>query len=353
MPPLPDSRAAASLERLRALQDASTRSRVATMELVKAKRLKTARDLDLTKRVNELLENLTTKFDPKRPESLDNRIEARGLLVLGETGAGKSWTLRRHFAKHPAFPDYDLRGSDCPLVTVNVKPPMTFLALGKRIAAKAGYPIKGRMEAHAIWDLVYERLEFRGIFALHLDELHNFVLTANAKDLVDTQNAIKSLMTNLDWPVVVIVSGLPLLKEFIEGACEDRRRLKVIHFERLKSPVDNKKIAAMLRSTTKVAALHLEETTVQFVVPRLMHAALYALGTTMELIHEAIEDTLRGTDGELTSTAFSNAYVARTSCLSDADPFVADNWADLDCTKVLMRDADVSILPKAQAMEES
>ncbi|MEJ1938520.1 hypothetical protein WDZ92_50645, partial [Nostoc sp. NIES-2111] len=81
------------------------------------------------------------------------------------------------------------------------------------------------------------------------------------------------------------------------------------------------------------------------VVPRLMHAALCALGTSIELMHDAIDDALRNGRRILGTGNFANAYAARTGSLADANPFVAANWAELDCSRVLMRDADTRSAP--------
>ncbi|MEJ1937915.1 ATP-binding protein, partial [Nostoc sp. NIES-2111] len=217
------------------------------MELVRAKRLVTERDKQLAVRVEELLEGIASRFDPTAPDGEGNRIEARALLVVGESGAGKTWTLRRHFREHPAIPGYGVPGSDCPLVTVPVKPPCTLMALGHQTSAATGYPIGGRLEAHRVWDRVYQRLADRGIFGVHFDEMHNFILTANRRDRRDVQNMLKTLMTNPSWPVFVVVSGLPVVQEFVEEACEDRRRMRVVHFAPLSSPAHNGRMAAMLR----------------------------------------------------------------------------------------------------------
>lgn len=344
-----ESLASANLARLRATLGSAALDRVRTMELVKRKRLKTDRDGDLRTRMAELLEGLVTRFDPAIAGDENNRIEARALLVIGETGAGKSWTMRRFLSEHPAFPGYDQLTSDCPLITLNVRPPCTFLALGRQLSAKTGYPIQGKLEAHAVWNRVYERLRHRGIFGVHFDELHNFVRTANRNDRKEVQNAIKTLMNMTEWPVFVVVSGLPDLQEFIEDACEDRRRLKTVHFSRLSSPGDNAKMSAMLKAVSEVASLVVSDVSVDRIVPRLMHAALYALGTSMELMHEAIDGTLRNGVAELDIVAFANAYAARTACHADANPFLTEDWSNLDCSKVLMRDADARLIP----MEES
>lgn len=340
-----ESLASANLARLRATLGSAALERVKTMELVKRKRLKTDRDVDLDTRMAELLEGLVTRFDPTIADDENNRIEARALLVIGETGAGKSWTLRRFLSEHPAFPGYGKLASDCPLITLNVRPPCTFLALGRQLSAKTGYPIQGKLEAHAIWNRVYERLGHRGIFGVHFDELHNFVRTANKNDRKEVQNAIKTLMNMTEWPVFVVVSGLPDLQEFIEDACEDRRRLRTLHFSRLASPGDNAKMSAMLKAVCDVAKLVVSDVSVERIIPRLLHAALHALGTSMELMHEAIDGTLRKGLAELDILAFANAYAARTGCHADANPFLAEDWWKLDCSKVLMRDADTRLIP--------
>ena len=77
-------------------------------------------------------------------------------------------------------------------------------------------------------------------------------------------------------------------------------------------------------------------------VPRLIHAALYELGTTMQIAHEAIGQAF---DAKPRATTlgiehFKLAYRARTGCSDAANPFVVPNWRKVDCTLILQATGD-------------
>ena len=62
-----------------------------------------------------------------------------------------------------------------------------------------------------------------------------------------------------------------------------------------------------------------------------------ATGTAVELIWEAIDDALRAGDAELRRSHFERAYRDRVSCPQSRNPFVVDNWIEIDPTQILDR----------------
>src|SRR5687767_13218088 len=82
--------AAAALERLRVHFGAADLAIIETMERVKARFLTTERDKQLAKQFQWLLRSLVLRADPNRPYGPDNRREARTLVVVGNSGAGKT-----------------------------------------------------------------------------------------------------------------------------------------------------------------------------------------------------------------------------------------------------------------------
>ncbi|UMY17117.1 ATP-binding protein [Methylobacterium organophilum] len=311
----------------------------ALMELVQATYLGLDRDTRLARNFKELLLRTLIRRDPALPHGPANTIEARGILVVGESGAGKSHALKRILSRHPAFPGYGDPTSDCQAITVHVTSPSTFIGLGRRTLRATGYPAIGKLENHEIWSRVYERLEMRKIFVVHFEEMHNVFLTAHSDDLKDILNTLKTLMTLPTWPVIVIISGLPCLQAFLHQSDEDRRRLRIIEFDSMSLPADVEMMAAMATKLAGIAELRVSADLTERIVPRLIHAALYQVGTAIELIHEAILNAL--TDDRPASVVqlanFANAYAARTACGPLANPFLASDWATLDCSLVMQK----------------
>lgn len=319
--------------------DAKRRARAKILERVKAKFLQTERYDELVESFQAALDSLALRADPEGDLEPGNRTETKILMVLGETGAGKTRSLKRVFAKHGAFPGYDRPRSDCPLVTIKVRAPTTFTGVGRQILQKLGYPIKGALDKTLVWERVQERIELRGLLAIHFDEMHNVVLKANEIDRTDIQNALKSMVTDEAWPIVVIVSGLPVLADFLEEAEEDRRRALTVNFDALDPELDGEAIREMGKTLASLAGLVFSDTIANPLVPRLLHAALYQLGTSIELIQEAIGHALKEEAADLRREHFAAAYYKRTACGAAANPFTADAWQKIDCSRVLQRSA--------------
>lgn len=328
-----------ALELLAANESDKDRRHLEIMEHVRSKFLWSERFEALESAFAEAIKRLRMRADPKKPFGPGNRVEAKILMVLGETGAGKTRSLKRLFDDHPAFPGYDQPRSGCPLVSVRVRAPTTFTGLGRQILSNLGYPVHGQLDRTLVWERVHERIAFCGILVLHFDEMHNLVLKANEIDRTDVQNALKTMTTDPNWPIALVVSGLPLLADFLEEAGEDRRRALTIHFEPIAAPHDCVMVKDMAKALATVASLGFPDTIATPLMPRLFHASLYQLGTTLELVHEAIEHALRIGEDTLRREHFATAYVRRTACGPAANPFLADTWLQIDCSRVLQKTA--------------
>lgn len=329
--------------RLRGALSADDHARIDVMAKVQAHYHVMKRDKRIEQAFTHLFEDTLVRYDPTRAAGEDNRIELRGLAILGNSGAGKSRALRYFFAGHAAFPGYgDLR-SDCQAISVEVRAPTTHLGLGHRIMAATGFPVRGKVTAHQVWEMVYERLRLKRIFVIHLNELHNFFLTCKDADRKDLLNSIKSFMTNPTWPVIVVVSGLPMLKEVLEGHDEDRRRFSFIPFRPLRVPASNPVLKQIAEKLADIAGLILPPDFEEDIVPRLAWAADHEWGTCIKIMHNAVRFALNVNEKTglartvLERDRFAEAWGFMTGSGREANPFVIRNWRDVGC-KLVMRD---------------
>jgi hypothetical protein len=328
-----------ALEQLRASLDSKEARRLAIMTQVKAKFLKTARYDNLRDAVDTLRNHLLTPRNDKKPLAPGNRREAKALTLIGEAGTGKSWILDRVFLDHPAFPDFGNPEVIGNLVSLRVPAPTSFGHLGCEVLKALGYPIEFNSRTRSdVWSLIHDRVRMLGVTMIHFDEMHNVVLKANTVDRTDTQNAIKNLMTSKDWPVSPIISGLPVLKHFLEQSQEDQRRSLVQEMDPLVAPRDLAMMASLCRSMLEIAELGCHGAILQPLMPRLFHAGLYRLGICIELMHEAIDIALKQSSQDLEREHFVEVYWRRTGCAPVANPFLISDWAVLDCTRVLPKE---------------
>jgi hypothetical protein len=339
------------LGRIRALQSPETREMLALMERVKSRYLRTDRDKDIADQFQELLDELTLRADPSLPAGPGNRREGSALVVTGESGAGKTTALKRLISRHPAFPGYMVPRSGCAAVYVRVPSRCGFKALGRVTLRALGYPLASDPAAHIVWEKVYERIELSKV-VLHFDEMHNVTQTADADDIADTRNMIKTMVTSPTWPVLLMISGLPDVVKFTQPITEIRRRCRYIAFAPLNLPGDIAIIEVMAKNLAELAQLPLISSEAEALVPRLIHAGLYQVGIAIELIQQAIGGALNGGSTSLTRMHFADAFARRTKCEAPRNPFIAPDWANTDCTLVLDVPADEDPNPEDETPAE-
>lgn len=345
------------LQDLMAAMSPGERERIDVMERVKSRILRTPdRDDETAETFKKLFADLLTRIDPSRPLGPGNRSETRALVLTGRTGAGKSSMLSRTIGDHPAFPGFCVPNSGCRAVSVLTPSPCNPKALGLEILRVLGFPMAAERPVPAIWGRVRDRLEFLGKVVLHLDEIHNVLETANKRELTQIRTLLKGFLVSPTWPVVLVLSGLPEVIPFFEGLNdpeedgtpnadtkgEVRRRAVFVGLRSLELRRDAEMIAAAVTDMAKVAGMAVSADIDVTLVPRLIHAALYELGTAMQITHEAIGQAF---DAKPRATTlgiehFKLAYRARTGCSDAANPFVVPNWRKLDCTLVLQSTGD-------------
>ncbi|SFD82590.1 TniB family NTP-binding protein [Methylobacterium sp. 13MFTsu3.1M2] len=348
-----------ALQDLLSIMSPEERERLEIMERVKGRILRTAdRDTKIAELFRKLLADLVTRIDPARPLGPGNRSQTRALVVTGMTGAGKSSILARVIGSHPGFPGYGVPRSDCRAVSVLTPSPCNPKALGLEILRVLNYPMASERSVQAVWAKVRERLEFLGKLVLHLDEIHNVLETANKRELVQIRTLLKTFLVTQTWPVVLILSGLPEVVSFFEGLndpdddgaptadtkSEVRRRAVFMHLRSLDLPADIPMVSAAIEDTAQAASMIVDKESLAIIAPRLIHASLHELGTTMQLVHEAIGQGLdaRPRATRLGVEQFKLAYRERTGCADAVNPFFAADWRKIDCRLVLKQSRDAA-----------
>lgn len=325
-----------AVEKLRECLPPSELRVVNTMAQVRAEYVETDLDDRLRKSLDALIRTMVSKRALTQTDVNSPRREARAIVVVGEAGTGKTASIDRLFRTHPALKGYGQPDSGCPLVSVTVPAPCTLKSLGMTILHGLGYPLARDLREHLLWARVHEALKTAGILLLHLDELHNLTDNANVLEIDTIRKAMKSIMVSDDWPIGLVLSGLPSLVPAMREIDEVRRRGRFIQLPTLSMPSDNMLIAEALSRCCSAAAIATPVGLAKTIGPRLAHAALNRYGIAVELIHEAIEDCLMSAKDELAMHHFANAFADRTGCGDRMNPFVAPDWPDIDASLVLL-----------------
>lgn len=329
-----------ALARLRDSFDATTLGHLAVIETIKARFLKTERYARLERAFRAALIPLILRLDERQPLGPGNRQEGRIVLVVGESGAGKSTAIHRLLEHHPTYRGYALKGEkrNTSAIRIKVRAPSTFLGVGRQLLAATGYPLQGSLERHVVWQRIAERLPMLGTTVLHFDEMHNVIDKANHVDKADIQHTLKSLVADADWPVSLIVSGLPRIAELLETSPEDERRTEAVDLTPLVMPQEAEMLAAVMHELAGMAGLEPPANTRTVVIPRLVHASSQQLGNAMLLIQSAVLQAMTTDERHLSVQNFALAYAARTGCGPAANPFLADDWRIIPPARLLRQD---------------
>lgn len=316
---------------LRSLWTDEEASSNATIENVQGIYVSSDRDDDLQQRLQRLVLNAARRRDPRLPHSADNRAPGKGLTIVGASGAGKSTLLQETFKSNTHFfPNYADREAWCPLVSIGAPAPCTLLQLATRILERLGYDTARVLKENVAWLRVRDQLQLQKILFLHIDDPQHVLHQLSEEEVQKVRDTLKDLMTSLDWPVQLILSGLPELIPFVRKDRQLRRRLRFMHLDRLSSEIHTEFVAEAVVKYTETAGIKLDIAAEDALANRLMHAGQYEMGITLEILGEAIECALERRGRKLTLEDFADAYAARNLMPDDQNPFLARAWDTID-----------------------
>lgn len=329
-------------ERLRGLQSSRQRRIIETIEKLKARYVRSERDEAINVQIQRLIDNACIRKDPRLPHSEDNRCPGIGFMLTGESGAGKTTAMLRAFRDHPAFPGYGVTNSRCPLVSVAAPSPFNLKQLGVSILNALGYATDRDMRENVVWQRVRAQIRLQGILFLHIDDCQDVLLLADEKEIRKVRNTLKSLMTSFDWPLQLILSGLPELIPFSQADRQVRRRLKYVQLRPVSVSEDWDFIDEAIRDYAKAAGLKFGIRAGDELVERLTHTAHNAMGLVFELLLEAIEIALKSGRKGLRLVEFADVYAARTLQSADQNPFMSDEWSVIDTSLIRPKSEDMT-----------
>lgn len=292
------------------------------------------RDDPLRTELDRMIGRLLMRISGLLPPEAADRLDTRCMVLSGFTGAGKSAALGRMFMKHPSFPGFGVAGSGCPAVRVRIRGGCTHGSLARALLRALDYPlIVGRKEAETLWEMARERVRMLDVRVIYFDEFQNVIETANVDEVQKMLNSIKSFLNDETHPVLLVLSGLSSIVPFLEIDTQVFRRSVFIEFQPL-DVNDLPLLKTIVESLAKAAHLAVDIPRLEGFLPRLMHAALSQLGTSVELVCEAVEKALIAEAEGLDVGHFAAAFARRTGNADAANPFLAENYHLIDCSRV-------------------
>ncbi|HEV7318796.1 MAG TPA: ATP-binding protein [Ensifer sp.] len=324
-----------AIRSIRMLQPDETRRRSELMVEVKSVLAVLPRERVLSEAFDQVLEDLGERRNTAGASASPTIREGNAVVVLGESGAGKSTSIRRLIASHPLTIG-ELNAPGSKLFSISAPSPCNLAELGREILIALGYPLaRGKLSAPDVWRMVRERIRSLGILLLHLDEMQHVIQTVTKLELQKVRNNIKGMLVDPVHPIALIVSGMPNVVDLMKPDRQVARRCSWIEFEALTLASHRKMLAAFIRQLCERADLAISDNEIIRIVPRMLHAGCYQLGVTAEEIHEAIRTSLKAGEKDLRLNHFATAYAKRTRNPGSQNPYISDHWRDIDPTQVL------------------
>lgn len=295
------------------------------------------RDGKLQKGFKHLVDSAST-FSVGKPD------KRRILAIIGRSGAGKSTAIAKHVASikemHP-YMDEDGVWIQ-PMLYQELPSPCSPTRLALDGIQALGHAFEGRVTRDAVWKEFERLLKLHKVMFLILDEVQNAIENANTTEISILGNNFKMLTQRPDWPLRLVLAGVPPLGSFLARKQLYTRRT-VVRFDTLdlEAPAN----LAMMRTVLETVVVSDAGLRVGFdvddeFVQRLLHANFSEFGSTVQMIRNAVELAVRNKREVVELEDFVTVYASDSGAGRRINVFLAKDWRDLDPTAAAMTEED-------------
>lgn len=261
-----------------------------------------------------------------------DRADGRALMVVGETGVGKTHALKRQFRLREEFQPYETEfGTMMPLVSFEAPSPCILKEFGREFLRAMDYPVPKQLARHLVWEKVREQVEARRVMLVHVDEMQHVFEGAKLEDISLLTNTLKNIMQQSAWPVRFIFSGLPSLADFKLEDDQIWWRTRIVKLRTLDFANDVELVRHVVNLMHEKANLDVSHLQGNDFLARLTHAVRGALGRMIEFTIETALDVLCADYSMkiLTVQDFANTYRSYAGCSDEENVFLAERWYDI------------------------
>lgn len=331
-------RSQAAIDRVRSLMSEHRLEVADRISQIYAEYIPLTRDELLNSALKAMVASVSTPISGKP----DKR---RIVAVCGNSGAGKTTAVMKHLQSMKATASYvdEDNVRIHPLIFIDAPSPCT-----PKLLAIAGLQAMGinpghRLHENEAWEEFRRLLKVHKVMWVFIDEAQHAIEAATIRETTVIGNSLKGLTQMPDWPVRLILAGVPPLASFLARKQLYTRRT-VVPFEPVSTSGADDLIGTVLATVaTKHAGLEvridIEDEKCRF-RERLSHACDAEFGSIIQMIRGAVEIAILAGREFLTLEDFIDVYSAFSGCQPSRNVFTAPNWAELEPEVALLRDDD-------------
>jgi len=291
----------------------------------------------------DLQDQINDIFYRRKAHMAAGRMPAeRGIVVIGNAGAGKTVSTKHALEQHPKISyGSPLREA----LTVRLETGATIKGVGVDTLDAFGYESKSERNAHSIWQQEMRQARAHKTLYFHFDEAQHILRSKSKHDQDQVILVSKSCLEYATWPVSLILSGTCELLDLINRDDQLKRRFEPVHFAPMTYAAHGHEVVGVLEAYLSAAKLGRGRSVLAASsVQRLLHASRYEFGLTTRLIIEAIKIALLEGSASVEQAHFATAYRKQKGCVDALNPFIVENFRAIN-TGQLLGGADLEAPP--------
>ncbi|WP_138924576.1 AAA family ATPase [Sulfitobacter sp. BSw21498] len=252
-------------------------------------------------------------------------LEVRGLLVTGQSRIGKSRELNSLIRKFNESETLMPNGRPAKIVSCLLSGQVTFKDLGIKTLRALGYDLHRTRTQEYIWKRVVDQAERQGVIGVHYDECQH-VFIDGAKSNKIFLDSFKSMMKERHWPMMLILSGVPTLSNYIRSYEQLEKLVDPVHFDEIRLKRDSDQLVKLLYCYADRVEMNIDELVTPDFLARLDHACSHRWGLVIELLIKTLVEVKLSGKNELEVNDFAVQFAAKTGTLMRSSPFTAPDF---------------------------
>lgn len=264
-------------------------------------------------------------------------FEAHGLLVTGLSRLGKTQEIAELITAFNSGNNLMPDGRPARIIRCLLSRKVSWKELGLITADALGYPVDGRRNQNYIWRAVREQARRQGVIGIAYDECQHVFTEEGVATNKIFLDSFKTLQKDLDWPLILILSGVPELEKYILPEEQLRHLLRPVRFDPINlsgDPDDNglskdlEQINGVAYFYSDIAGLCFDPLSTIDFFERLSYACAGRWGLVIELIIDALVRCKSAGETDVTIKHFVNAYSEKSGMNPGFSPFTAPDYRE-------------------------
>lgn len=257
------------------------------------------------------------------------RFEAEGLLVTGASGTGKTREIHHLITQ---FNDSEPRlpcGKPARFVHCLLEGKTGWKGIGSTTLRSLGYPVSdtARNTQARIWEKVVLQAKAQGVVGIHYDEAQHIFRGKSETERLAVLDSFKTLLKSHDWPLILILSGVPELAGYVLEEPQLFRLMTQVRLKEIDLPADYQVMHEIVGSFGIETGLEpAQDLLSEDFYHRLATAAANRWGVMIEITTKAIMAARMAEELVLSRAHFVEAWAEKTKMVRLMNPFTHENY---------------------------